>query len=103
LEKRAFDRINTTLEISYRCCSKVHKGTVTNLSEKGMFITMEEMCFPFDFHIDVFVPSGNGELHVPVNLSRISMSPDLHDGIGVELPDPPRHYLDFVNDLRSAS
>ncbi len=101
MEKRAFDRINTTLEISFRCCSKVHEGTITNLSEKGMFITMAEMCLPFDFHIDVFIPSGDGKLHVPVNLSRITISPDIHDGIGVELPDPDRHYLDFVGNLKS--
>ncbi len=101
MENRAFDRISTTLEISFRCCSKVHEGTITNLSEKGMFITMAEMCLPFDFHIDLFIPSKDGKLHVPVNLSRITLSPGVHDGIGVELPDPDRHYLDFVNDLKS--
>ena len=101
--KRNFERTLVNIKITFICCNKVHSGTITNLSRNGMFINTDEMCFPFDSQLDVLIPSNNGSLRVPVNLNRLTMSPDSNDGIGVEITDPPPHYLDFLNDLKSGS
>ncbi len=104
MEKRAYSRIPVELDVRFYCCNGTyHSGTVTNLSEKGMFIRTKEMCFPFDSQLEIFIPLKKDEkLRVSVNLSRIIISPDSDDSIGVELPDPPREYLEFVKGLRSA-
>lgn len=102
MEKRNCARTCVRINITFRCCNKEHSGTITNLSRGGMFINTDEMCFPFDSQLDVYIPSHNGNLHVPVHLSRLTMSPDYHDGIAVEMTDPPRHYLDFLNNIESS-
>jgi hypothetical protein len=77
-------------------------GTVSNLSEKGMFINVTEMTFPLDIQFEVMIPRKGQTLRIPVNLNRIEMSPDSQDGIGVELLNPPKEYLEFVKDLKSS-
>ncbi len=103
MEKRAYSRIPVELDVRFYCCNGTHHpGTITNLSEKGMFIRMNEMCFPFDSQLEIFIPLKNERLRVSVNLNRIIISPDSDDSIGVELPAPPQDYLEFVKSLRSA-
>lgn len=103
MEKRAFERIKVDLEITFNCCNKTHAGTIADISENGIFICTDEICFPFDSRLEVFIPSEKDNLSVPVYLNRLIMSPDSHDGIGVVLSDPPETYLSFVNNLRSIS
>ncbi len=102
MEKRAFERIPVCVDVELDCCHKV-RGTVINISEKGMFISIKEMCFPFDSRIKVGIPFNEDILHVPVKLRRIEMSPDSHDGIGVELSGPSEEYFKLVDNLRSSS
>lgn len=103
MEKRAYSRIPVELDARFYCCNGTyHSGTITNLSEKGMFIRTKEMCFPFDSRLEIFIPLKDERLRVPVNLNRIIISPDSDDSIGVELPDPPQEYIEFVKSLRSS-
>ena len=101
-EKRACHRVPVHLEVSFYCRDTVHDGTALNISEKGMFIGIKEMCFPFEALMEVMIPCRNQVLHVSVHLRRIEMSPDSQDGIGVELFDPSEEYSQFVNVLRAA-
>ncbi len=100
MQKRAFDRIPVNLEVLYFCGSMIHNGTITNLSEKGMFISTK-MDFPFDSSFELLIPLNNEILNVPVKVKRIVKTDNFYDGIGVELLNPLPNYLRFVNNLRS--
>ncbi len=101
-EKRSNERIATALEVRFYSCSRIHSGRAMNISAKGMFISIEELCFPFDSHFEVVLYAGESMLRCPVNLIRVEMSPQNGDGIGVELTRPLQQYLDFVSSLKSA-
>lgn len=102
MEKRAYERIPVHIEVEYCCGSRVHNGTVINISEKGMFIRTREMSFPLESHWEVRLPYQEGTLTIPVSLRRMEMSPDSHDGIGVEFVGQSENYYEFINLLRAA-
>ncbi|MBI5665282.1 MAG: PilZ domain-containing protein [Nitrospirae bacterium] len=100
MEKRAFARIPFNAEARVYCGNKVCDGTVMNISEKGMFISTQDMLFPFESQLDVAIPFNGKVFSVPVSLRRMEMSPDSNDGIGVEFMGPSEEYYQFVNSLR---
>jgi hypothetical protein len=102
MEKRARERIPVALKVIVNCGKRVHSATLINISERGMFISTEEMYFPLDTQMEVNVPFGEDVLRIPVSLRRMELSPDSHDGIGVELQGTSREYLTFLNSLKTA-
>jgi len=90
------------MDVEFCCGSRVHDGTVMNISEKGMFISTREMSFPLESQWEVKMPFNGGILSIPVSLRRMVMSPDSHDGIGVEFVGQSDKYYELVNSLRSA-
>ena len=98
MKKRASDRIPVDLEIS--CFDRDNYGTVTNISEKGMFLKSKHIAFPFEIKFDLAIPLKEEILKVPVRVNRITKSNGYYDGIGVELVKRPRNYLRFINRLR---
>ncbi len=103
MEKRTYNRIPVYMEVEFSCGNSVHNGTVMNISEKGMFISTQEMSFPLESQCEVRLPFKEETLSVPVSLRRMEMSPDSHDGIGVEFIGPLEKYYEFVTILRSVS
>jgi hypothetical protein len=101
MERRVYKRIPANIEVKFFCCSTLNHGTVTNLSEKGMFISTNEMCLPFDSQFEIFFPLKEKKIGIPVMLKRIVMEPDSNDGIAVELLNTSNDYLEIVNNLRS--
>lgn len=100
MEKRVSGRIPVYIKMQFYCGSVVHNGTIMNISEKGMFISTEEMSFPLESQCEVVIPFKGKTLNIPVSLRRMEMSPDSHDGIGVEFIGPSEKYYEFVNSLR---
>ena len=76
-------------------------GTITNLSESGMFITTHEMCFPFDSKFEVVLDFNGETLNIPVKVSRLTKTDSSYDGIAVELLNPSAGYIDLVQNLKS--
>ncbi|MEW6602266.1 MAG: PilZ domain-containing protein, partial [Nitrospirota bacterium] len=74
-------------------------GTVTNISEKGMFINAEVAGLNQDSRVDISIPLKEGVLRVPGKFVRLTEINGSSNGIGVELIDPPQNYLDFVEEL----
>jgi hypothetical protein len=103
MEKRASIRIPVSIELKFYCGNRIHNGTVINISEKGMFIRTTEMSFPLESQWDLEMTYQGETLSIPVSLRRMEMSPDSHDGIGVEIVGPSEKYYSFVNSLRPAS
>jgi len=76
MEKRTSERIHVDIEMKFICCNKVYSGKMTNVSKSGMFVQVDEICYPFNSHLEMVIPFNGNELHVPVDLNRIVMSPD---------------------------
>jgi hypothetical protein len=73
-------------------------GTITNLSENGMFINTEGICFPEDSQFQVRISLKEEDLDLPVKLNR-SVNTEGHCSMGVEILDPSGKYNDFVENL----
>jgi len=98
MKKRAFERVPVNLES--RCFDIDNFGTVTDLSENGMFISSKKIRFPLDSQFEVSVNLNTEQLRIPVKVSRITKSNGYYDGIGVELLNCTNNYLKLVNRLR---
>lgn len=101
MNKRAYERIPANIEVKFYCNNMYYIGTIQNISENGMFISTKDMCSPFDSQFEVLIPVNDDLLNVPVNLNRIILSPDSRDGIGVEISESDRDYVDFVQRLKN--
>lgn len=101
MERREFERIDTELEI--HCCDIMYFGTITNLSENGIFIRSDNLDFPIDSQFEVYIPYKGRTLHIPVRPIRLSRNGYRFDGLGVKLLKPLQEYSDFVKRLRRGS
>jgi hypothetical protein len=95
MEKRASRRIHANLELRYPCRNKFCSGRVTNLSENGMFIDTE-MDFPVQSKFDILISLREDVLKVPVKISRLVKTDNIYKGMGVELLNLPKKYLEFL-------
>jgi hypothetical protein len=95
--QREFERIPTYFKVRFSCFHTDYTGTVTNVSENGMFIKTGKMSFPFDSTLEILIHLKDKIFKVPVEVSRMTKSKDQYDGLGVKLLDTPRDYLDLVN------
>ncbi len=101
MQKRAFERIASNIDVSFFCYDTDYKGTIINISENGIFISTDKVSFPFDPEFDVIIPDKKNMLTVPVRVRRVTKSGDDFNGIGALILNPSRQYLDFVRDLKS--
>ena len=99
MEKRAFERVNASMEVSYYCGNTICHGTVTDLSENGMFINTK-IEFPFDLNFELHIALDNEILKAPAQVKRIVRTDNYYGGIGVELLDPADNYLEFIGRLK---
>ncbi len=100
MDKRAFKRIPAAIDVRFLCNSSEYKGTITNISENGMYISTREICSPFASQFEVIIDLKGKDLAVPVNMSRILLSPDSHDGIGVQLINDIPEFTALVESLK---
>ncbi len=89
------------MQVEFYCRNMLSIGTIVDLSEKGMFINTEEMCFPPDWQLEVAIPFEEKQLLVAVDIKRIIMTPSSKNGVGVELLSPSVEYLKLVDNLRA--
>ena len=99
MEKRDGERIQANLDVNYYCGNTVCRGTVTNISEKGMFINTK-IEFPFDLNFELHIALDNEILKAPATVKRIVRTDNYYGGIGVELQDPAGNYLEFIGRLK---
>ncbi len=99
MEKRDAERIQANLEVNYYCGNTVCRGTVTNISEKGMFINTK-IEFPFDLNFDLNIILETEMLKAPVTVKRIVRTDNYYGGIGVEFSDPSRSFIEFIGKLK---
>ena len=101
MQRRAFERVPANIKVTFFCCESHYDGTIMNLSQGGMYISTDEMRFPFDSEIDIIIPVNLDILKVSVKVIRITKSSDIYDGLGVAVLEPYGDYGDFVNNCRN--
>lgn len=99
-ERRASERIPAIIEC--HCCNIECFGTITNISENGMFIRSQKISFPLESSFEVCIPHNEEALNVRIKVNRLTKTNGYYDGIGVELVDPSGKYLEYVQSLKAA-
>ena len=102
MEKRIFKRIYANIHARYFFDDIMYTGTITNLSENGMFIIINTDLYYFKSRFNVELLIVNGSLDIPVMLSRFVETDGFYHSMGVEVVDPPKQYLEFVTSLKSS-
>jgi hypothetical protein len=109
-EKRGSKRLPVNIKIKYYLWNplfwkKLYRGTIKNISEKGMFISSKTRDFPIDCLLEIFIPSPKGELLLPAKVSNVAWRKAADksscEGMGVELTNPPQKYVELVERLES--
>jgi len=101
IEKRSSERFYSDLNVNFKCCDRDYTGKVVDISETGMFITSRDMSFPNDANFNVELDINNEHLSLPVRMCRLTISPRMEDGMGVEILNPPQNYLVLIDRLRT--
>ena len=102
MQRRSFERIPVDFKVRYFCGDTALNGTVTNLSENGMFIDTT-IDFPFDSNFELVLPLEDEVVKISAIIKRVVKNKGAYEGMGVELVNPPDNYLQLVNKLRIAS
>ncbi len=100
MEKRVCERIPVNIEAGFSYNDSFYYGIVTNISEKGMCINTRMRLF-FNSSVELLIISKEEGLNVPAKVSCIVMMTDsFSDAMGVEVLNPAKKYLEFVDSLR---
>lgn len=107
MERRVCERLFAELQTRILYGDIIYTGTVTNLSEEGMFIRTRAH-FPENTVFDVVVRQNGQTLKITVEVKRTAKPfayniGNQEHGIGVTLINPPHDYLEFVEKCRAAS
>jgi len=105
MERRTYERLSAKLQAKLFYADTTHTGTVSNLSESGMFICTK-INFPIDAMFAIALLQNGQSFKITVQVKRTAKTcghyPDIEeDGIGVVLLNPPRDYLEFVGKCRA--
>jgi len=103
MQKRRYKRKPVRLKVRLFWGNTAYPGIVTNISEKGMFISTK-MNPPSDSVLEAILHIKDKHLKVPVHVKwtlrmDVTVDSDKNNGIGVEFLDVPQQYLDFFNNL----
>lgn len=102
MEKRSHERIPSNIQVHYYYGGAIYFGTVTDLSESGMFVHTKTVFAHVNSEFEIAIPSQNKELNIPVQVRRIVMKDDVYEGFGVEVANLSKDYFEFVNDLKTS-
>ena len=106
-ERRAYERVETSMEARFFCGNRYYAGKITDVSEKGMFINTD-IRLPINTSFEIMMLINNQVTKVPVTVKRSIESNYRSDnlftgGMGVELMKSPIQYQTYVSSLKSAA
>ncbi|MBI5099458.1 MAG: PilZ domain-containing protein [Nitrospirae bacterium] len=106
MERRTYERLSAKLQAKLFYANTTYTGTVSNLSESGMFICTK-INFPIDSMFAIALLQNGQSFKITIQVKRTAKTcshyPDIEeDGIGVVLLDPPHNYLEFVGKCRTS-
>ncbi|UCD35028.1 MAG: PilZ domain-containing protein [Nitrospiraceae bacterium] len=106
IEKRQYKRIDIHQGICIHSSELIRLGTMTNCSERGMYIkTIMNMDtnWPLGSVFEVLIPSRKGNLRMLAQVVWLFQTGDFYEGMGVKLLDIPREYMEHVIRLHLGS
>jgi hypothetical protein len=98
-EKRAVERISTSKDLRFFHGCEFHSGTTYNISDSGMFISTTR-CFPSPSKLLIFFHRENSLLAISARIKWVRRTNGSCNGIGVEIVNPRRDYLNFLENLK---
>ncbi len=101
IEKRAYERTSANLHVRFFYDDAMYTGTITNLSKNGLYIETERRLYYFKLIFKVHILLDNEVLEIHVRVKRLAKTNGFYNGIGVELLDTPKKYLEFVDRLKA--
>jgi hypothetical protein len=99
-EKRFYTRMPSKIKVRFYSNDTDYSGTIMNISEDGMFITIGKVAFPFDSNLVIFIRRKEMLIKVPVKVCRLTKTKNVFDGMGVQVINPDPDYLKFVRSLK---
>ena len=99
MEKRDSERIPAKIGIQLFSNNRTIYGTIENCSDRGLYIKAM-ISFPFDSTFEVLIPFKKKTFKVPVKLVRLEKTGDIYDGMGGEVLELKREYLEFLISLK---
>lgn len=100
MKKRAVERIDKNINVTFISAGTEYSGIMMNFSQKGMFICTD-VNVPIRNQIKIHIPVRKEVLKVLAEVKSFTNSGDVQNGIGVELINPPQDYLIFIDSLKS--
>jgi hypothetical protein len=91
-------KIRMDVDIRYYPDSVLHLGTTEGVSKNCMCVNTR-MHFPLNSKIKIVVPFNKDSLNVPVSVNNFLRTNDLNDTMSVEVANPTKEYLEFVDSL----
>lgn len=95
MERRANNRQLSKVEARFPCLGTFFPGTVTNLSEYDMFLKTV-MCVPEGSTLEILIRSQKEILKIPVRVVRKEKTDNTYKGMGLELLNLPKGYLELL-------
>jgi hypothetical protein len=96
IERRSAVRVPVGEDVKICEGNLFFSGTALNLSEKGMFIGTKKY-FRREAISLIVMRLKDRLFKLPAKIKRSTLKTGFYDGIGVELIDPPRDYIEFLN------
>ena len=109
LNKRANKRLDVDIKVQFYLWNPLfwkhsYSGSITNISQSYMYINAKTIDFPLDSLIEISIPNGEDVLYLSAKVSNIVWRNKLPNnscgGIGIELTNPPKEYLKFIESLK---
>ncbi len=100
MEKRSFERIDADVDVRFSYGYIFYTGSITNLSEKGLFIRTKN-CLPMNSLILIMYRVEDELIKILARVKRSTKSNRYDDGMGIEVLNPQKKYIDYVNNMKS--
>jgi hypothetical protein len=97
--EKAPEHITVHIRAKFLCDDSLYSGTVTNISEKSMCINTS-MPTLFNPTNEMLITLKEEDINIPVKITRIILEDSISDNMDVEVINPSREYLDFVDSFR---
>jgi hypothetical protein len=100
MEKRAYKRIAAHLYVRFYYDGILYTGIVKNISNDGMYIEVIKNRPPLRSIFEMKLPLKEKVFDVSVKVNRVAITNDIYKGIGVEVLNQPKSYLELVDNLK---
>lgn len=99
MEKRSCERIDANIEVRFSYGYMFYTGTIANLSQRGLFIRTKNR-LPDNAVLLILFRLENDLLKLLAKVRHSDKSNSKYEGMGIELLNPQKEYLNFMESLK---